>query len=72
MLWLNENREKIKQDNPGISFTDIAKKGGELWKKLEDKSVRYYKFFREVILKFFLIEIPSFDISSIVSSTSRL
>uniref|UniRef100_R4FNX0 FACT complex subunit SSRP1 n=1 Tax=Rhodnius prolixus TaxID=13249 RepID=R4FNX0_RHOPR len=38
MLWLNENREKIKQDNPGISFTDIAKKGGELWKKLEDKS----------------------------------
>uniref|UniRef100_A0A0V0G502 FACT complex subunit SSRP1 n=1 Tax=Triatoma dimidiata TaxID=72491 RepID=A0A0V0G502_TRIDM len=38
MLWLNENREKIKQDNPGISFTDIAKKGGELWKKLDDKS----------------------------------
>ncbi|KAK9512299.1 hypothetical protein O3M35_000757 [Rhynocoris fuscipes] len=38
MLWFNENREKIKQDNPGISFTDIAKKAGELWKKLDDKS----------------------------------
>ncbi|KAL1132560.1 hypothetical protein AAG570_010512 [Ranatra chinensis] len=38
MLWFNENREKIKTDNPGISFTDIAKKGGELWKKLDDKS----------------------------------
>ncbi|XP_075220675.1 structure specific recognition protein [Lycorma delicatula] len=38
MLWFNENREKIKSDNPGIAFTDIAKKGGELWKKLEDKS----------------------------------
>lgn len=38
MLWFNENREKIKTDNPGISFTDIAKKGGELWKNLDDKS----------------------------------
>lgn len=39
MLWFNDNREKIKADNPGISFTDIAKKGGELWKNLDDKSV---------------------------------
>lgn len=38
MLWLNENRERIKAENPGIAFTDIAKKGGEMWKKLEDKS----------------------------------
>lgn len=38
MLWFNENREKIKAENPGITFTDIAKKGGEMWKKLEDKS----------------------------------
>lgn len=38
MLWFNDNREKIKSDNPGISFTDIAKKGGELWKNLDDKS----------------------------------
>lgn len=39
-LWLNENRQKIKDDNPGIGLTDIAKKGGELWGKLSDKSVR--------------------------------
>lgn len=38
MLWLNENREKIKGENPGISVTDIAKKGGEMWGVLKDKS----------------------------------
>ncbi|XP_039292782.1 FACT complex subunit Ssrp1-like [Nilaparvata lugens] len=37
-LWLNENRDKIKADNPGIAVTDVAKKGSELWKKLSDKS----------------------------------
>lgn len=38
MLWLNENREKIKKDNPGIKVTEIAKKGGEMWADLKDKS----------------------------------
>ncbi|KAI4461805.1 fact complex subunit ssrp1 [Holotrichia oblita] len=38
MLWLNDTREKIKADNPGISVTEIAKKGGELWKELKDKT----------------------------------
>lgn len=41
MIWLNENREKIKTDNPGISFTDIAKKAGEIWKEMTDKKVTY-------------------------------
>uniref|UniRef100_A0A1A9WDW0 HMG box domain-containing protein n=1 Tax=Glossina brevipalpis TaxID=37001 RepID=A0A1A9WDW0_9MUSC len=27
MLWLNENREQIKKDNPGSKVTDIAKRG---------------------------------------------
>uniref|UniRef100_A0A1L8DGV0 FACT complex subunit SSRP1 n=1 Tax=Nyssomyia neivai TaxID=330878 RepID=A0A1L8DGV0_9DIPT len=39
MLWLNDNREKIKKDNPGITVTEIAKKGGEMWKELKDKSI---------------------------------
>lgn len=39
MLWLNETREQIKKDNPGIKMTEIAKRGGELWKELKDKSV---------------------------------
>ncbi|XP_012256415.2 FACT complex subunit Ssrp1 [Athalia rosae] len=38
MLWLNETREQIKADNPGIVVTDIAKKGGEMWRALSDKS----------------------------------
>lgn len=38
MLWLNASREQIKKDNPGISVTEIAKKGGELWKELKDKT----------------------------------
>uniref|UniRef100_A0A0K8TRI3 Putative nucleosome-binding factor spn pob3 subunit n=1 Tax=Tabanus bromius TaxID=304241 RepID=A0A0K8TRI3_TABBR len=38
MLWLNENREQIKKENPGIKVTEIAKKGGELWRAMKDKS----------------------------------
>lgn len=37
MLWLNENRESIKKDNPNLKITEIAKKAGELWKDLKDK-----------------------------------
>ncbi|KAE8752921.1 hypothetical protein FOCC_FOCC000266 [Frankliniella occidentalis] len=38
MLWLNETRKSIVEDNPGIKVTEVAKKGGELWKELKDKS----------------------------------
>nr|CAG4637664.1 EOG090X02Z1 [Chydorus sphaericus] len=38
MFWLNDTRESIKADNPGISVVDITKKAGELWKKVEDRS----------------------------------
>ncbi|KAH8401241.1 hypothetical protein KR009_003947 [Drosophila setifemur] len=38
MLWLNDTREKIKKENPGIKVTEIAKKGGEMWKEMKDKS----------------------------------
>lgn len=41
MIYMTENREKIKSDNPGISFTDIAKKAGEIWKEMTDKSVSW-------------------------------
>jgi len=37
-LWLNENRDQIKADNPGASVSDIAKRGGELWRELKDKT----------------------------------
>lgn len=42
MLWLGENREQIKRENPGIKVTEIAKRGGELWRGLTDKSVRQF------------------------------
>lgn len=42
MLWLNNSRERIKSENPGISITEISKKAGEMWRQLgkEDKEVR--------------------------------
>lgn len=39
MIFLNGQREQIKRENPGIKITEIAKRGGELWRALEDKSV---------------------------------
>lgn len=39
MLWLNETREEIKKANPGITITEVAKKGGEMWREMKDKSV---------------------------------
>lgn len=43
MIWLNENRESIKKDHPGIKVTEIAKKGGEMWRGLKDKTVSFKK-----------------------------
>lgn len=41
MLWLNSAREGIKREHPGIKVTEIAKKGGEIWRGMKDKSVSY-------------------------------
>jgi len=30
-LWLNANRALIKEENPGISITEISKKAGKMW-----------------------------------------
>lgn len=37
-LWLNETREKIKQEHPGLSITEISKVAGEKWKTVTEKS----------------------------------
>ncbi len=39
-IWMNENREKIKAKYPELTITEFGKKAGELWKAIEDKSVR--------------------------------
>lgn len=49
MLWFNESREQIKTDNPGISFVDIAKKGGEIWKKLSSSDKAVSNFLKCII-----------------------
>lgn len=41
MLWLNSARESIKADHPGLRVTEVAKKGGEIWRGMKDKSVCY-------------------------------
>lgn len=38
MLFSEEHRIKIMQDNPDYKIADISKELGKLWKKLEDKS----------------------------------
>lgn len=45
MLWLNSAREQIKADNPGLKVTEIAKKGGEIWRAMKDKSVSVFSSF---------------------------
>ena len=38
-LWLNENRNKLKEEYPSLSLTELTKKAGELWKEeIKDKS----------------------------------
>ncbi|XP_052902941.1 FACT complex subunit Ssrp1 [Anopheles moucheti] len=37
MIWMNATRDQIRKDNPGISITDVSRKGGEMWKELKDK-----------------------------------
>ncbi|XP_017466803.1 PREDICTED: high mobility group protein D [Rhagoletis zephyria] len=38
MIWLNSARDQIKRENPGIKVTEVAKRGGELWRAMKDKS----------------------------------
>ena len=42
-LWLAENRNAIKEENPGIKITEIAKKAGELWRALETSDKQVWK-----------------------------
>lgn len=38
MLWLQANRDNIKEDGMGV--TEVAKKAGKMWKEMKDKTVR--------------------------------
>merc|ERR1719193_1052221 len=44
-LWLNsEGRDKIKEENPGFGVTEVSKKAGEMWAKIDsDTKDRFEK-----------------------------
>lgn len=50
MLWLNSARESIKSEHPGLKVTEVAKKGGELWKSMKDKSVSVFTLLKSTQL----------------------
>lgn len=43
MFFANEQREKVREDNPGISFGQVGKMLGEKWKNLGDEDRRPYE-----------------------------
>ncbi|KAJ5095412.1 Non-histone chromosomal protein 6 [Penicillium alfredii] len=42
MFFANDNREKVREENPGISFGQVGKMLGDKWKALSDSERRPY------------------------------
>ncbi|KAA8646267.1 hypothetical protein EYZ11_000624 [Aspergillus tanneri] len=43
MFFANDNREKVREENPGITFGQVGKMLGEKWKALSDSERRPYE-----------------------------
>ncbi|KAL4969546.1 high-mobility group nucleosome-binding protein [Aspergillus stella-maris] len=43
MFFANDNREKVREENPGITFGQVGKMLGEKWKALSDKDRKPYE-----------------------------
>jgi len=43
MFFANEQRENVREENPGISFGQVGKVLGERWKALNDKQRQPYE-----------------------------
>lgn len=43
MFFANENRERVREENPGIAFGALGRKLGELWKGLSDSERKPYE-----------------------------
>ncbi|CAG0899999.1 unnamed protein product [Darwinula stevensoni] len=41
--WLNASRDRIKEENPGISITELTKKAGELWREMSASDKKPYE-----------------------------
>lgn len=37
MFFANDNREKVREENPGINFAGVGRALGEKWKQLSEK-----------------------------------
>jgi len=43
LLFSNENRDRLRKENPELSFTTVGKRLGELWKDLSDAERQDWK-----------------------------
>ncbi|KAK7530791.1 nucleosome binding protein [Phyllosticta citribraziliensis] len=43
MFFANDQREKVREDNPGIKFGEVGKLLGEKWKALSEKQRAPYE-----------------------------
>jgi len=43
MFYANQNRDQVKEENPGITFGQVGKKLGEQWKKLTGDEKKPYE-----------------------------
>jgi len=43
MFFANDNRDKVREENPGIKFGEVGKILGEKWKELTDKEKKPYE-----------------------------
>ena len=43
MLFSKENRAKVKEDFPDLTFGGVGKKLGELWRALTDEEKQEFK-----------------------------
>ncbi|KAH7077798.1 nucleosome binding protein [Paraphoma chrysanthemicola] len=43
MFFANEQRDKVREDNPGIKFGEVGKLLGEKWKALSEKQRTPYE-----------------------------
>ena len=41
--WSTQMRPKIKQQNPSLSFSEVAKKLGDMWKEMSQEEKDKYK-----------------------------
>jgi len=43
MFFANDNRDKVREENPGIKFGEVGKILGEKWKELTDKDKKPFE-----------------------------